>query len=95
MNNTGKISKVLPRESVYLNMGIFLLGKLVSLFGTRIMNFAISLYVLKFTGSGMSFAITMIVSTLPAIVLSPFAGVLADRVNRKLVGVLNDALCGV
>lgn len=95
MNKTGKISKVLPRESVYLNMGIFLLGKLVSLFGTRIMNFAISLYVLKFTGSGMSFAITMIVSTLPAIVLSPFAGVLADRVNRKLVIVLTDALCGV
>lgn len=95
MNEMSKVSKKSYVESVYLNMGIFLLGKLVSLFGTRIMNFAISLHVLKLTGSGMSFAITMIVSTLPAIVISPFAGVLADRVNRKLVVVLTDALSGL
>ena len=29
------------KDSVYLNMAIFLIGKLVSVFGARILNFAI------------------------------------------------------
>lgn len=82
------------KDSVYLNMAIFLIGKLVSVFGARILNFAIGLYVLKITGSGMSFALTMIVSTIPAIIISPFAGVIADRVNRKTVVVATDAFSG-
>lgn len=95
MDNTTDLEKDKFRNSVYVNMIIFLFGKLVSLFGARIMNFAIGLYVLRITGSGMSFALTMIVSTIPAIILSPFAGVLADRVNRKILVVVTDALCGV
>ncbi|WMC93455.1 MFS transporter [Kineothrix sp. MB12-C1] len=95
MENTINLEKDKLRNSVYINMTIFLVGKLVSLFGARIMNFAIGLYVLRTTGSGMSFALTMIVSTIPAIILSPFAGVLADRVSRKMVVVVTDVLCGV
>ncbi len=95
MENTINLEKDKLRNSVYINMTIFLAGKLVSLFGARIMNFAIGLYVLRTTGSGMSFALTMIVSTIPAIILSPFAGVLADRVSRKMVVVVTDVLCGV
>lgn len=95
MDNTNDFKKGKSKNSVYLNMTIFLVGKLVSIFGARIMNFAIGLYVLKTTGSGMSFALTMIVSTIPAIILSPFAGVLADRVNRKMVVVITDTLSGV
>lgn len=82
-------------SSADMNMVIFLLGKTVSLFGTRIMNFAIGLYILKITGSGMSFALTMIISTIPAILISPFAGVLADRLDRKKVVVITDVLCGI
>lgn len=81
--------------SANVNMLLFLAGKLFSLFGARIFNFAIGLYVLRVTGSGMSFALTMIVSTVPAIIISPFAGALADRLNRKTVVVVFDGLCGV
>lgn len=95
MDNINDLENNKFKNSVYLNMIIFLVGKLVSVFGARIMNFAIGLYVLKITGSGMSFALTMIVSTVPAIILSPFAGVLADRINRKMVVVSSDALSGV
>lgn len=80
---------------VYINMTIFLLGKLVSLLGSRIMNFAVGLYVLNVTGSGMNFAYTMILSTIPAIILSPIAGAIADKSNRKLIVVLTDALSGI
>ncbi len=82
-------------NSANTNMLIYLAGKLVSLFGTRVMNFAIGLYVLRTTGSGMGFALTMIVATIPAIVISPFAGVVADRSNRRAVVVLTDFLCGL
>lgn len=77
------------------NMAIFLIGLLVSLLGSRIMSFAIGLYVLKITGSGMSFAFTLIISMLPAIILSPIAGTIADQSNRKLIIVLMDALSGL
>lgn len=89
------IAAIKNSNSANTNMIIFLLGKLVSLFGSRIFNFAIGLYVLRVTGSGMSFALTMIVSTIPAFIISPFAGVLVDRLDRKVVAVISDALCGV
>ena|SRR5690554_281466 len=95
MNIAGDFKKKSTINSVYTNMFIFLAGKMVSLFGSRIMNFAIGLYVLRVTGSGISFALTMIISTVPAILISPFVGVLADRLNRKMVVVLADALCGL
>lgn len=95
MRKIADLKKINANNSVYTNMLIFLVGKMVSLFGTKIMNFAIGLYVLRVTGSGMSFALTMIISTVPAIVISPFVGVLADRLDRKMVVVLTDALCGI
>ena len=76
------------------NMFLFLFGKLVSLLGSRMMSFAIGLYVLTITGSGMSFAFSMIISTIPAIILSPLAGAIADKSNRKLIVVLMDFLSG-
>jgi len=87
-------SEQIHHRLVYTNMIIFLVGKLVSLLGSRIMNFAIGLYVLSVTGSGMNFAFTMILSTIPAIILSPIAGAIADVSNRKFMVVLMDALSG-
>lgn len=95
MKNTTAFSKRNIVTSANLNMILFLAGKMFSLFGARIFNFAIGLYVLRVTGSGMSFALTMIVSTVPAIVISPFAGALADRLNRKTIVVVFDGLCGL
>jgi len=76
------------------NMVLFLTGKLVSLLGTSIYGFAIGLYVLKLTGSGMSFALTIVISMIPRIILSPFAGSIADRINRKTLVVSMDLACG-
>ncbi|MTI94391.1 MAG: MFS transporter [Firmicutes bacterium] len=76
------------------NMALMLAGKLVSTFGTLIYNFAIGLYVLQVTGSGMSFATTLLLSVLPRIIIGPFAGVIADRLPRKLMVVSMDLLSG-
>lgn len=78
-----------------LNLILFSAGKLVSLLGTYIYSFAISLYILKETGSGTSFALSILVGTLPRILFSPIAGSLADRVDRKKMIVGLDFLSGI
>lgn len=77
------------------NLILFSLGKLVSLFGTFIYAFAIGLYVLELTGSGLSFATTLFFSTIPMVIINPIAGVLADRLNKKVLVVSMDLLNGV
>ncbi len=77
------------------NMALYLSGQLISLFGSAIYSFAISLYILKTTGSGLSFAISLVLGTLPRVIFGPVAGVLADKVDRKRLSVLLDLATGV
>jgi len=78
-----------------LNITLYLSGRLVSLFGTYIYSFAIALYILKVTGSGTSFAISVLMGMLPRVILGPFAGALADRIDRKKLVVGLDVLSGI
>lgn len=82
-----------PREK--LNLILFLGGKLASMLGTYIYSFAISLYILKITGSGTSFAFSILLGTLPRVLLSPIAGSVADRFDRKKMTVGLDLLSGI
>ncbi|KPU26316.1 hypothetical protein TR13x_10690 [Caloranaerobacter sp. TR13] len=77
------------------NFLLYSLGLLVSLFGTNVYTFTISLYVLKVTGSGLSFATTLVLSTIPVVLINPFAGVLADKLNRKILVVSMDLINGI
>lgn len=88
-------SKKLINKRELSNLLIFSCAKLVSSFGSAIYTFALGLYVLKTTGSGLSFAITLVVSILPTIIVSPFAGVLADKLNKKVLVITMDLLNGV
>ncbi|MCK5129422.1 MAG: MFS transporter [Clostridiales bacterium] len=72
------------------NLVLVILGQFVSGFGTFMQNFALSIYVLKKTGSATLFASVLVVSIIPRILLMPFAGVLADRFSRKKMIVLMD-----
>jgi MFS family permease len=85
-------NKLNDRE--FLNILLFLLGRAMSIFGTAVYTFAMGLYVLKLTGSGLSFATTLVLGVLPAVLINPFAGVLADKINKKLIVVTMDALSG-
>ncbi len=72
------------------NKIIFILGRIASVFGTQIYNFVFALFVLYTTGSALNFAITLILETIPRILLGPVAGIAADRWNRKIVIVGSD-----
>lgn len=96
-NNIQIVKEVNENKKVRFtsNMILFLTGRFVSLFGTQVYNFAIALYVLKETGSGLAFSATLIFGMLPRIILGPFIGVLADRVDRKKVVVGADIISGI
>ncbi len=77
------------------NLFLYSTGKTISIFGTAIYNFALGLYVLKQTGSALSFAVTLILGIIPMVIINPFAGVIADKVNKKTLVVLMDFLSGI
>lgn len=77
------------------NLVLGILGQMVSAFGTVLQSFALSLYVLQKTGSAALFASVLVVAAIPRILLTPFAGVLADRFSRKKMMVLLDFLSGI
>lgn len=85
------INEQLERKNLYL----YAAGKTISVFGTAIYQFAISLYVLKLTGSALSFAATLILGIIPMVVINPFAGVIADNFNKKRLIVSMDLLNGL
>ena len=65
------------------NIYLFASGKAVSILGSSIFSFSIGLYVLKLTGSALNYAMTLMLSVIPMVVISPIAGVIADRVSKK------------
>lgn len=75
---------------------IMILGQIISLFGNSILRFALSLYVLEVTGSAAVFGTILAVSMIPTVLLSPFGGVLADRLpKQKIMTILDFAIAGL
>lgn len=62
---------------------LLIFGKLVSLLGSNMQQFALSLYVLALTGSATIFASMLSISVLPRMLLTPIAGVFGDWFDRK------------
>jgi DHA3 family macrolide efflux protein-like MFS transporter len=70
-------------------------GQLVSLVGTNLTGFGLSIYVFQQTGSVTQLATVMLASQLPQILITPFAGALVDRWDRRKAMILADAGAGV
>lgn len=74
------------------NTILFLASQTLSLFGTSLVSYAILWYITLNTQSGVMMTIYIICGFLPAFFISPFAGVWADRYNRKLLIMLSDSM---
>ncbi|MDL2214050.1 MFS transporter [Clostridia bacterium OttesenSCG-928-O13] len=72
------------------NTSIFLLSQAISLFGSALVQYAITWHITLSTQSGFYTTIAIVCGFLPTLFLSPFAGVWADRYNRKTLIVLAD-----
>lgn len=83
------IVSTLPRgRRVFL---IIWFGQLISIIGSGLSEFALSLWVYQRTGSVTQFAFVFLFKVLPTIVLSPLAGVVVDRWDRRWTMLLSDA----
>jgi MFS transporter, DHA3 family, macrolide efflux protein len=83
-------------------MGTFLnvwLGQLISLFGSKLTEFALGFWILeqtyRDTGTITQFAITILLIYLPKVLVSPLAGVIVDRWNRRWAMILSDGVTGI
>lgn len=74
------------------NIILFLASQTISLFGSSLVQYAIMWYITLKTQSGVMMTISIICGFLPTLFLSPFAGVWADRYNRKILIILSDSM---
>ncbi|MFP3917421.1 MFS transporter [Lysinibacillus telephonicus] len=77
------------------NIILFLGSQTISLFGSSLVQYAIMWYITLTTQSGIMMTISIICGFVPAFFLSPFAGVWADRYNRKMLIIFSDSMIAV
>jgi MFS transporter, DHA3 family, macrolide efflux protein len=71
---------------------IISLGQIISVLGTGLTNFAIGIWVYQQTRSVTDFGLTLLAITLPSIIISPVAGALVDRWDRRWTMFLGDSI---
>jgi DHA3 family macrolide efflux protein-like MFS transporter len=70
-------------------------GQFVSLLGSGMTRFALTYWAWEVTGEATALALVAFFSFAPAVVFSPIAGAIVDRVSRKLVMIASDLAAGL
>jgi MFS family permease len=73
-----------------LNFALYLVGRMVSDTGTSIQMMVMPLYIIDAGGSAATIGLFSFAALVPALLVYPFAGVLGDRMNRKVIMVVTD-----
>ena len=76
------------------NYRLYFAGQIVSVSGTWMQSVALGWLVLKITGSGTWLGLVIACQFLPMLVLGPFGGVIADRVDKRRFLIVTQALAG-
>lgn len=84
----------MKQRSFDKNLALLAAGQGVSLLGNSVLDLALSMYVLECTGSAVVYGSMLAAAMLPAVLLAPLGGVLADRVDRKKLMIWLDLLNG-
>ncbi len=78
-----------------LGFSIVWFGQLVSMMGSGMTRFALTIWIWQETGEATALAIVGVFSFAPSIFLSPIAGAIVDRVSRKRVMIASDLAAGL
>jgi len=89
--NEGSIGyfPLLKQNSSFRNLWY---GQVISELGNWVNSIALYALILQLTGSGMAMAAAMMAKLLPMVIISPFAGVVIDRMDRRTVLIASDIL---
>jgi MFS family permease len=71
------------------------LGQLVSVLATTMSLFALTIWVFEETGSATALGLMQVFFITPLLIMTPFAGVMVDRYNRKLMMMVSDMTAGL
>jgi MFS family permease len=88
----------MEQRAVARRMRVFIiiwLGQLVSLVGSGLTSFALGVWVYQRTGSVTEFSLIYLFTTLPLILISPVAGALVDRWDRRRTMFFSDLGAGM
>src|SRR5690606_6572915 len=77
------------------DISLFLGSQTLTLFGSSLVQYAIVWYITLTTQSGLMMTISVLCGFLPTFILSPLAGVWADRYSRKWLIISADALVAI
>lgn len=73
--------------------GLIAFGQMLSFTGSTLTGFALPLWVYTQTGDLLLFGLTGVLSALPNIIVSPFAGAIVDRFDRRKLMIGADCAC--
>jgi MFS transporter len=71
------------------------LGQIISVLATNMSVFALTIWVFEETGSATALGLMQVFFITPLLIITPFAGVLVDRHNRKLMMMVSDLTAGL
>ena len=72
-------------------VSVFLVGQTITTLGSALVQYAIMWHLTLTTKSGLVLALAAVFGFLPQAIVSVFAGVWADRVNRKMMIIISDS----
>lgn len=70
-------------------------GQLISMIGSSLTSFGLGIWVFQQTGSATQFGLIAVAAILPGILLSPIAGAIIDRHDRRRIMMLADLAAGL
>ena len=84
--------KIIFRALKYRNFRLFYLGQIISLTGTWMQQVALGWLIYRMTESAFLLGIVGFLSQMPIFLISPFAGVISDRFNKRRILLLTQIL---
>jgi DHA3 family macrolide efflux protein-like MFS transporter len=82
---------ILPsRSGKFSTFVLIWIGQFASILGSGLTQFAVGVWVYQTTGSATQFALILVALSIPTALVTPFAGVLVDRWNRRIVMIISD-----
>jgi MFS family permease len=94
-NTLNRISRETFSSLYIRNYRLYYLGQIVSTSGTFMQMVAQAWLVLKLTNSGAALGIATALQYLPILFLSPFGGLIADRVSKRKILFFTQSIAGV
>lgn len=79
----------------YRNYRLYIFGQAISVIGTWLQDIGLSWLVYRLTGSAFLLGVIQFSMLIPSLLLSPFAGVWVDRLNKQRLLMITQMLSGV